>query len=271
MAKGNFSACLREILKHEGGYVDHPGDPGAATNMGITRKTLARWRKISPWRKLSKSTVRNLTRSEATRIYQAKYWNPVRGDDLPYGFDLSTFDAGVNSGARRAIKWLQGVVGAKRDGIFGPKTMSAIDRIVDMPAAINRLNDKRLSFMRSLNIWRIFGGGWSRRVAAVRARSIAMWMRATGVSRQSQRDVLAREVDKAARTSKRQQQGAGGAAVGGGGASVWNLGAGTGDWLTWGLLALAAAIVAVLIVRALINRDRANAFADQLNKLEEVK
>jgi len=275
MAKGNLPHVLNFTLKQEGGYQEDKRDPGnakgGATNMGITSKTLARWRKIVPWSKLPKSAVKNLTLGEATEIYQAKYWRPVRGDELPFGLDLSTFDAGVNSSTPRAIKWLQVAVGETIDGRFGPKTMTAVDRIVDMPAAINRLNDRRFGFMRSLKIWNTFGRGWSRRVAGVRAKSIVMWMRGAGVSKQSQRDVLATEANKATQTAKRQGQGAGGAAAGGGGLSTWGIGLGLGDWLTWGLLALTAAIVAVLVIRVMVNRDRAKAFQTELNKLKEVK
>ncbi|MEX0307413.1 MAG: glycosyl hydrolase 108 family protein [Ruegeria sp.] len=44
MSRKNFNACLKHILKWEGGYVDHPKDPGGATNHGITHKTLASFR-----------------------------------------------------------------------------------------------------------------------------------------------------------------------------------------------------------------------------------
>ena len=73
MARTRFEICLDEVLRHEGGYADHPSDPGGATNMGITHKTLARWRKVSPWWKLSKDEVKALGREEAARIYRASY------------------------------------------------------------------------------------------------------------------------------------------------------------------------------------------------------
>jgi lysozyme family protein len=270
MAKGNLPACLHETLKYEGGYQEDRRDPGnkdgGATNMGITSETLA----LNWGRAVTKQDVRDLTRGEATEIYEARYWRPVRGDELPYGLDLSTFDAGVNSGTSRGIKWLQAAVGETVDGRFGPMTMAAVNAITDMPRAINALNDKRIGFMRSLRIWSTFGKGWSRRVASVRAKSVAMWMAGAGVSMQSRRDVLAAEADKATKTTARQAQGAGGAGAGGGGLSLWDMAQG-GGWLTAALLALTAVGVAVLIIRALVNRDRANAFNDEVNKLEEVK
>ena len=66
-----FDRALPLVLAHEGGYVDHPSDPGGATNLGITRKTLARWRKVSPFTSLPKSEVKNLTEASVAPIYRA--------------------------------------------------------------------------------------------------------------------------------------------------------------------------------------------------------
>lgn len=74
MPASRWTLCLAEILKHEGGYADHPSDPGGATNMGITHKTLARWRGIDPWWDLPKTEIQGLARSEASAIYKALYW-----------------------------------------------------------------------------------------------------------------------------------------------------------------------------------------------------
>jgi len=78
MAAGNFALALALVLESEGGYVDDPRDPGGATNLGITRATLARWR----GRVVSKADVRQLGRAEAAAIYRALFWDKIRGDDL---------------------------------------------------------------------------------------------------------------------------------------------------------------------------------------------
>lgn len=164
-----FHRAIPLILKHEGGYVDHPKDPGGATNMGITHLTLAAWR----GRAVTKQDVRNLTRQEAEDIYRARFWQPISADRMPPGVDLVTFDAAVNSGPSRGATWTQRAVGATQDGRIGPLTLAAI---ASTPATtvIKRATDYRLAFMQSLRIWSTFGRGWARRVGEIRATAL-LW------------------------------------------------------------------------------------------------
>lgn len=177
MAKHNFAGALSAVLVHEGGYVDHPADPGGATNMGITHKTLARWRNVQPWSNLPKSEVKNLRRDEAALIYRDGYWDAVRGDDLPAGLDLAVFDFAVNSGPGRAAIYLQNIVSAAPDGKIGPLTITAVNAYCAKFGAaqlVNELCSQRLAFLERLSTWPTFGKGWSRRVAEVRKQSLAM-------------------------------------------------------------------------------------------------
>ncbi|MBN9333247.1 glycosyl hydrolase 108 family protein [Devosia sp.] len=167
-----FEKCLGEVLRHEGGYVDHPDDPGGATNLGITRKTLARWRKVSPWTALPNAEVQALTRGEAALIYRANYWNTCSAGSMPRGIDLALFDFAVNSGPDRAVRVLQAALGVAADGAVGPVTLAAA-QAADAKRAINGLCDKRLSFLRGLASFSVFGRGWTRRVAEIRAAALA--------------------------------------------------------------------------------------------------
>ncbi len=155
-----FDACLPIILKHEGGYVDHPADPGGATNLGITHITLAAHR----GKPVTKQDVRNLTKAEAAEIYRASYWNAVRADALPPGLDLAVFDFAVNSGPGRAAKTLQRVLGVPQDGVIGPQTLAAIGRAPGVATIIMDLCDARMMFLRGLPTFGTFGKGWTRRV-----------------------------------------------------------------------------------------------------------
>ncbi|MCD7059503.1 glycoside hydrolase family 108 protein [Pelagibacterium xiamenense] len=172
MATSRWGHCLAQILKNEGGYADHPADPGGATNMGITRKTLARWRGISPWWELPKSAVKTLRRAEAGAIYKAHYWDRCRAGSLPAGLDLAVFDYAVNSGPVRAVKTLQALVGVVADGFVGPVTLAAVARR-DTKTLIGALCDQRMRFLERLRTFAVFGRGWSRRVAEIRAAALA--------------------------------------------------------------------------------------------------
>jgi lysozyme family protein len=171
-----FDACLAEVLRQEGGYADNPADPGGATNMGITRKTLAGWRKVTPWTLLPKTAVQQLTETEAAAIYKAQYWQPVAGDELPAGLDLAVFDFAVHSGPQRAVKTLQKLTGVPADGIVGPVTLSGIKQkiaLMGLAGLIDAFCDERLDFLTGLAAFAVFGSGWRKRVSAIRAAALA--------------------------------------------------------------------------------------------------
>ena len=162
--KSNFEACLREVLKHEGGWADHPKDPGGATMKGVTIGTFAQFK----GRKVTKEELRNISDADLRAIYRRKYWDKVRGDDLPLGLDLVAFDAAVNSGPARGARWLQHGLGIATDGKIGPVTIAAA-RAANVPQVIDYACNARLDFLRSLRTWPTFGRGWAARVSDVRS------------------------------------------------------------------------------------------------------
>ena len=158
--KNNFNAALTHVLKMEGGFADNPKDPGGATNMGISAKTLMKWRK----RDVTSVDIRALDREEVTRIYRKWYWWPVWGDDLPSGVDLFVFDWGVNSGPATAIKALQKIVGTKIDGIMGPNTLDKVNTYKPV-VILGELILQRGNFYHKLKGFSTFGSGWKKRNA----------------------------------------------------------------------------------------------------------
>lgn len=167
--QSTFQKILPKLFAHEGGYVNHPRDPGGATNFGITHRTLAKWRK----KRVTRGDVRRMTRKEAAKIYKAWYWDKVRCDDLPAGVDYSVFDFGVNAGPRRSIKTLQRAVGTAADGVIGPMTLAAANKRSSTKTVKNFAN-RRLAFYKRLRHWRTFGRGWSRRVREVLNTSLSL-------------------------------------------------------------------------------------------------
>lgn len=171
-----FAACLEIVLKEEGGYADNPADPGGPTKFGITQATLAAWRNISPASALPKAEIAGLGREEAAAIYRARYWDRCNAGALPAGLDLAVFDFAVNSGPDRAVKTLQQLVGARADGIVGPRTLDAVKAriaLTGIAGLIVALCNGRLTFLQRLAISAIFGAGWARRVDEIRALALA--------------------------------------------------------------------------------------------------
>lgn len=167
---GNFPACLAATLKHEGGYVNNPRDPGGATNQGVTQRVYDDWRDTHF---LAAQPVKLIDKGEVEAIYHDLYWKPIHADELPTGVDYATFDFGFNSGCNRAARFLQRMAGVAEDGQIGPATLAAV-RAIPPLNLIDRLCDARLIFLQSLGTFKYFGRGWAARVSDVRAHAKAM-------------------------------------------------------------------------------------------------
>lgn len=150
----NFDAAFQHVLKHEGGYVHHPSDPGGATNMGITEAVARRVGYRGP--------MQDLPVELAKRIYHEDYWNAVRADQLPPAIRYAVFDAAVNSGVAQSVRWLQRALGVQDDGVLGPITLSTANQ-ANPDALRARLVAQRLTFLTNLNTFGTFGRGWTRR------------------------------------------------------------------------------------------------------------
>jgi len=167
--KQNFAECLQKLLVHEGGFVNHPDDPGGMTNLGVTKAVWEEWVRHP----VDEKQMRNLSPAIVAPLYRAKYWDKIKGDELPSGVDYVVFDAAVNSGAGRAAKWLQACVGVEVDGGIGPKTLAAVSAF-DANQLIEDYAKRRLSFLMDLKHWDTFGKGWSRRIAEVQKTGLDM-------------------------------------------------------------------------------------------------
>jgi lysozyme family protein len=158
MAQENFEKCLETILHHEGGYVNHPKDPGGETNLGVTKRVWEEWG--------GTKDMRDLTPEDVAPLYKKNYWDRVKGDDLPSGLDLAVFDWAVNSGTGRAAKKLQSMIGTVADGGIGPNTLRILGEYIDehgIEATIENYQGVRQEFYESLSTFETFGKGWTRR------------------------------------------------------------------------------------------------------------
>lgn len=147
-----FDAIIERVLAHEGGYVNHPRDPGGETNWGIAKRSYPAL------------DIRRLTREQAIAIYRRDFWNPIRGDDLPRQFAFQAMDAAINHGIGNAVRWIQQAVGVADDGVFGPVSLAAVKK-TDPADLTLRFLAARLEFYTRLSTWPTFGIGWVRRIA----------------------------------------------------------------------------------------------------------
>jgi lysozyme family protein len=164
VSAATWPQALAAVLRHEGGWSDHPRDPGGATMKGITLATF----RAARGAERTKAELRAISDADVEDIYRQRYWLAVRGDDLPAGVDHAVFDAAVNSGPGRAARWLQQALGVWPDGAIGPKTLlAAAGR--DPVELVDRICDLRLGYLKALQTFDVFGMGWTKRVAAVRS------------------------------------------------------------------------------------------------------
>jgi lysozyme family protein len=156
----NFKKCLEIILHHEGGYVNHPKDPGGETNLGVTKRVYEEWG--------GTKDMKDLTVDDVAPIYKKNYWDKMKGDELPAGLDLCVFDFGVNAGPGRAAKYLQTMIGTTPDGGIGPMTLQALANYVEEQGGVDEVikdyQKERQKYYESLSTFSTFGKGWTRRV-----------------------------------------------------------------------------------------------------------
>ncbi len=167
--KENFEVSLALLLDDEGGFSNHPMDPGGMTNLGVTKRAWEAWKK----RPVTEEEMQELTPEKVAPFYKEMYWDLARCDDLPDGVDYCVFDLAVNSGVSRAVKTLQECLGVVADGKIGPKTLAAM-AAADPKKLTEGIIEKRLLFLQSLVAWGTFGRGWGKRVVSVRRHALGM-------------------------------------------------------------------------------------------------
>jgi len=164
--KNNFKQALQCLLKSEGGFVNHPQDPGGMTNCGVTCKTWAEYCNKSI-AQISEAEMRSLNAEKVSQLYKENYWDVCKCDDLPAGIDYMVFDFGVNAGCARSKKILQRSLGVAEDGVIGANTLKALNSI-NINSAINAFSLEKEKFYRSLKNFPAFGKGWLNRITEVK-------------------------------------------------------------------------------------------------------
>ncbi len=156
--KSTYEQAITQVFKDEGGYTNDAADPGGPTNWGITIEDARMYWKHDA----TAEDVKEMPRIVAEAIYVAHYAIPLHYDDLPAGVDYAVLDYGINSGINRSARVLQSIVKVSQDGVIGPATLRAVSS-ADPSIVINAIYDERLSFLKSLHTWHVFGKDWTER------------------------------------------------------------------------------------------------------------
>jgi lysozyme family protein len=157
MTKTRFERCIPIVLKHEGGYVNHPNDPGGETNYGISKRSFPN------------EDIKNLTVNRAKEIYKEYYWDKMGVEGLEdLELCLHVFDHGINAGPKISIKMLQQLAGVNDDGVIGPITLEAVNSkdLLDSFAKARVKFYIRLATKRAK--LKVFLQGWLNRVTTTR-------------------------------------------------------------------------------------------------------
>lgn len=248
-----FLRCHAITAAWEGGWSNHAADPGGKTMYGITEKVWIAWNKAKGI--LKPKPVRQITRAEAEEIYYHEYWLAAGCQNLRPGVDLCTYDSSVNSGVSRGRKWLLASVGG-----------------TDVQT-VKKMCAKRLSFLRGLTTFAVFGKGWVNRVTDVEAKGVAMALAAEGASKTEVSSVLASDAEQASANSvkatSRAKKTVGTTTVGGAGTTAApsvlqpehaDL---IANWLLGGVLAAGVVVLAYFIFRSMVEKSRANSYEGQ--------
>ena len=167
--KDNWKKSFELMLASEGGYVNHPSDPGGMTNLGVTKRVWEEW----VGRESNEKEMRSLTKEMVEPLYKRKFWDACRCDDLPVGVDYLVFDMAVNAGVGRSAKLLQQCVGVSADGAIGPITITAV-KAQDPEELVEKFSEARELFYRGLTTFDVFGKGWLNRVEASKIKASSM-------------------------------------------------------------------------------------------------
>jgi lysozyme family protein len=164
-----FEGSLPFVLKWEGGYVNHPADPGGATNRGVTQRVYDGWRDAQG---RARRDVKLIEDAEVHAIYEGNYWMPPRCNVLPQPLDLVQFDTAVNMGVGRAIRFVQAATGCAVDGAFGSGTEKAV-AACDAGSTVAAYCNAREAYYRGLAERKpelaVFLKGWLNRLNALRS------------------------------------------------------------------------------------------------------
>ena len=149
-----FPYCAEYSLAREGGFYDDP--VGGPTNFGISLKAFP---------DLTLGDIQSMTPERAATLYRARYWEPCGCGEMPVAIALMVFEAAINQGAARAVRWLQKALDVEEDGLVGRETLDAL-ALADEKRTLQLIAGLRAyAYLECpTDQWRREAGGWRTRL-----------------------------------------------------------------------------------------------------------
>ena len=163
MAK--YEKLIPTVLKWEGGFVNHPSDPGGAPNSGVTLST---FRNVYGEDKTVQD-LKNMTREQWEYIFKTRFWDRWKADDIDNQAIANLLVDWLWASGVYGIKYPQEVLGVKTDGIVGLKTLAAINYYPNKKELFDKLWNRRKKHFEDIVRYRpqskVFLKGWLRRLS----------------------------------------------------------------------------------------------------------
>lgn len=150
------------IKSWEGGFANHPKDPGGATMRGIT---LATFRSAFGKGK-SVDDLKNLTDEEWNTVFRRFFWDRWRADEIKSQSIANILVDWIWASGSHSIIKTQQLLGVRADGKVGPQTLNAINS-QDSKLLFERLFERRRKFIFSCRNFETFGKGWLNRLNSI--------------------------------------------------------------------------------------------------------
>jgi len=147
----NFDTAFKNVIGHEGGYVNDPNDRGGETKYGISKLAYPN------------VDIKSLTLEDAKRIYRKDYWNKLRADELPTEIREAAFNFAVNMGVKSVVKVIQKASNATVDGIIGSQTLKASEDL-SLDRFLLFIMERYMNIIANRHQNANFARGWANRV-----------------------------------------------------------------------------------------------------------
>ena len=159
-----FDKIFSRLISHEGGFQNDKEDRGNWTGGAVGKGKLKGTKYGLSAMTYPHLDIKNLTLEQAKAIYFEDWWSPLGISSMRPAMQFQMFDAAINHGTRSATKMLQRAIGVKDDGVIGPVTLAAKDK-VDINDLLMLFIAERIEFFTQVRTFDIYGKGWMNRMA----------------------------------------------------------------------------------------------------------